>query len=621
MLQSRFRLVFVLAALLLVTPAFAEVGLHNATAQTESAPPLAEAMPADTALFVSTEFDPTSDEYLQVSALTARLLLPRLGDAIAGIVEKLTELLALIPSDVRTVLEGDVGIGITGFGQSHLSSGITGGSLDTNAIAQSLLPGYAIVLHPLEAGSARQLVMDWFTQQVAGSGFEPMRTESGSVLILSNPDPAAASSAAPSAVAFSGDYILLGASVESLAPFVAATQGEAPTMADSASLNELNAALPAERLFFGYVSAQNLLASLTDLMPNSKLAASIDPPFGETAFTVAADEPGYRFESVSVPLHGLSARGAIGNENPNFASRVPDTTLAMLAGTDLGQSWAIQQLQKVLLSVLAGTMGGAEVDLSGVDADAQFGVMAMLTGVNFKTDLMDQLQGNYGAALFSVDTSDPYSSSAVVASELEDPDRTSVAVTSLGPLIQTSGAGAASVTTASVDGQTVNNVSLTVGGRDATIQYGVVDDMLMVGLGDGVSTLATAPVSSLADSAEYQQALAELPGQYDGVIYLDLPSLGRELAPVVIDALAANSDNALADCLAGRDADESTPEAAAMSGNSTWSVVCSVVTGLLGGTDALQNLVTSRLPGPLAAVSYEADGLQHVSGILLIGSD
>ena len=65
-----------------------------------------------------------------------------------------------------------------------------------------------------------------------------------------------------------------------------------------------------------------------------------------------------------------------------------------------------------------------------------------------------------------------------------------MAVTSLGPLIQSAGSGTASVTTASVDGQTVNNVTVLTDDLAATVQYGVVDDQLMIGLGDGIETLA-----------------------------------------------------------------------------------------------------------------------------------
>jgi hypothetical protein len=73
-------------------------------------------MPADTVAYVATEFDPGSDQYLQLSSLAARLVIPGAGDTISSIVETLTALLAKIPSELTTVLQGEVGIGIAGSG-------------------------------------------------------------------------------------------------------------------------------------------------------------------------------------------------------------------------------------------------------------------------------------------------------------------------------------------------------------------------------------------------------------------------------------------------------------------------------------------------------------------------
>ncbi len=130
--RSRFRVLFVFAVLLLVLPTFATAGIGQVRAQDATpiatvAPPLAEAMPADTAAYVATEFDPTSDQYLQLSSLAARLIIPGAGDTISAIVRQLTQLLAKIPSDLTTVLKGEVGIGISGFGAGDdLASGSPG---------------------------------------------------------------------------------------------------------------------------------------------------------------------------------------------------------------------------------------------------------------------------------------------------------------------------------------------------------------------------------------------------------------------------------------------------------------------------------------------------------------
>jgi hypothetical protein len=297
----------------------------------------------------------------------------------------------------------------------------------------------------------------------------------------------------------------------------------------------------------------------------------------------------------------------------------------MFASQDLGDSWLIEQLQNVLLTVLVGSMGGGDVELSDFGIDEQFGFLSMLTGINFKTDMFDQLQGDYGVALFSLDLKEPMASSAVVASDLANPNAVSVAVTSLGPLIQSSGAGTASVTTASIDGQTVTNVTVGTNGSAYTIQYGVVDEQLMIGLGDGIETIAVPPVVTLDSSTDYQDVLALLPDTYDSVFYVDTQSIAEQLAPLLLDSLAESSSNAIVRCLAGSSGtDAATPAAVetgdAGGGNLIVDTACSVINGLLGGENRLLELLIARIPGPFAAVTYQEDDLQHVSGVLAVGS-
>jgi hypothetical protein len=48
--------------------------------------------------------------------------------------------------------------------------------------------------------------------------------------------------------------------------------------------------------------------------------------------------------------------------------------------------------------------------------------------------------------------------------------------------------------------------------------------------------------------------------------------------------------------------------------------VCSLI-GTIFGEGSLQDFLVSRVPGPIAAVAYQQDGLQHMSGLVLVGSN
>ncbi len=614
MSQSRNRTLVFLCALLLLAPLVAAAGGVPVSAQEPAPPPLAAAMPADVPLFVSTDFDLESDQYVQATALVAGLLLPGAGDRIAVALQRLASVIGVIPEDVQRVLNGQIGIGVLG---ARMADESRGDGLFGSGVSLE----YTIVLHPNQAGTARQIVESWFTEQVEAQGDEPQRSQTGSVVMLTNPNPDRDSTlTAPAVVIFSGDYILLGADHVEMQPFVDATQNAIPTLAGTANLRTLVAGLPEDRLIFGYTSGEQLAGAASDLLAGSSLVRSVDPPFGATAFAIVAEQTGLRFESVSQPVVGSSPPSATSPANPDFATLLPDSTLAMITGNDLGESWLIDQVQKALLSFLMNSMGGGAIDLGDADLDAQFGMLSMLTGIDFKTDLMDQLHGVYGVALFSVDPENPLASSAVIASELADVDRVSVGVTSIGPLLQSAGAGLVSVTTASVAGQTVNNATLLDdSGAGPTIQYGVVNDRLMIGLGDGLSILAHPPADSLADDAAYQAALAALPAHYSSLVYVDPRAIAGRIASYLIDSLAASSTNPVAQCLLANSTGATPVAGTPAMGATTWAV-CSII-GLLFGENWLQNFLVSRVPGPFVAVSYPSGGLQHVSGILLVNSD
>ena len=144
------------------------------------------------------------------------------------------------------------------------------------------------------------------------------------------------------------------------------------------------------------------------------------------------------------------------------------------------------------------------------------------------------------------------------------------------------------------------------GDQTATIQYGVVNDELMVGLGDGISTLAQQPAESLADNPGYQAALAELPQSYSSVLYVDLRTIAQEIAPYLIETLASDSNNPIVQCLA-QNTSTGSPVAATGEIDGVAGAVCSLI-GSIFGENTLQDFVVSRVPGPIAAVAYRRMG-------------
>lgn len=614
MLRRSVFVPLMLVAVLTVTPFLStSAAIQKPNAATEVIAPLAEAMPDDTLLYVVTAFDPTSEQYLGLTRNTTELLLPRVGSTVAPFVELLARFLGSVPSDLRTVLEGEIGVGVGAFGELDLTALMSPDDTASSGLLGGLLPPAVIVIHPERAAAARPVVTEWFEDQVEQTGGTVSTTEEAGRRWLETT--AAVSGTDVAVVASVGDYIVLGSGREVIEPYLSTIEGGRPAVAGNDGFSDLVAQVPRTALLFGYAQVPEIVASIAGIFDASPALAAIEPPVGDTAFTVGADAVGLRFESASIRTAAADPSVVDSQAVPSFAESVPASTLALVAGRDLGQSWAIDQLQTVLLSALAGSLLGTDFDLSDIDPETQFGVISMLTGIDFRTDVFQQLTGDWGLALLAIDLQNPLQSSAVISSQLADPDRVSVAVTTLGPLIQSSGSGTASVTTASIDGQTVTNVTLQ-SPIEATLQYGVVDDQLMIGLGSGIEAIATSPQDRLAKDSAYSSAMSLLPSAYSGQIYIDVGAIVRQLGPTVLEALAASSDNQVIDCLAAAQsgtelADGSTTRVP------TW---CAIARALLGGQDGLQRLVFERIPGPIAAVGYDTPGYARVSGVLPFGT-
>ena len=60
-----------------------------------------------------------------------------------------------------------------------------------------------------------------------------------------------------------------------------------------------------------------------------------------------------------------------------------------------------------------------------------------------------------------------------------------------------------------------------------SIDFGVVEDQFVLGIGDGVDTMLLGPDGSLADSPRYTDALAHLPSEYESVHYIDIAALAE----------------------------------------------------------------------------------------------
>jgi hypothetical protein len=121
-------------------------------------------------------------------------------------------------------------------------------------------------------------------------------------------------------------------------------------------------------------------------------------------------------------------------------------------------------------------------------------------------------------------------------------------------------------------------------GTTIRLQWGIVDGQLVYGIGDGFAEYTGGPTGSLADNPRYQATMAELPTEYNAVLYLDLGQIIELVTPLIEEEMRQS--------------------ASAMDASAT-----------PGAAPELPDLSAIQA---LAAVAFQRDDLQGTSAILYI---
>ena len=194
-----------------------------------------------------------------------------------------------------------------------------------------------------------------------------------------------------------------------------------------------------------------------------------------------------------------------------------------MSAADLGATGVLDVLGATVISLAMG-MGNPsatpDANTSTEDYIAkQYKAAESLIGINLQTDLFQQLSGEYGGWLTA--SPDAQEVSGVFASGVEDPETVSNALQQLSFLIQGASGSESPLTTREVGGGQVYVIDLG-DGAGSTLEFGVVDDYLVVGKGDAVERFAEEPADSLAENTQFQAVMDTLPVEHNGLTYIDL---------------------------------------------------------------------------------------------------
>ena len=317
-----------------------------------------------------------------------------------------------------------------------------------------------------------------------------------------------------------GDLILIATTPEDLHPLIDTADGRTPAITSVPEFTAVRDELPTDFLMF--VFTNSIDTSDADFGPFAMFADQ----FSTESFsgsTVAAAEPGFRMETVTMAAEGETLPAVADNFESELLAKAPDDSLLFASAADLGATGVLDVLGATIIGLAMG-MGDPsatpDANTSAEDYIAQqYEAAESLIGINLQTDLFQQLSGEYGGWLTAnLETEDV---SGVFASGVEDAETVSNALMQLSFLIQGATGAETPLTTREVGGGQVYVIEL---GDEAgsTLEFGVVGDYLVVGKGDAVDRFGDEATGSLAENAQFQAVMDTLPVEYNGLTYVDL---------------------------------------------------------------------------------------------------
>jgi hypothetical protein len=517
------RLARLTASALLLGSALIPFAPAPANAQVSPLLSVSTIMPADVVLYGETRLDPTSDQYVKFDAVLQRLgSESSLSDAIA----EEGELIGNVPIDLTNA---EVGIGLLpdAFAPESDSMGeLPSLDSDPSEIESSIedvastagTQGTIVVVKP-ESTDATESAL-------AESPDVDQQTYEGVTYYVSN------DAQDMGVFAVIDDFVAAATSEDEMHSVIDASLDPTTSLGSLDRFQAASGLLPDERVAFAYSNVSALIDMAADATPQYRdfvldLTKAFD---GDSGLAVVALDNGLRFDLVNVAEAG--AVQPLGSASDlTFASQVPADTAIMANGHGLGQSVALKGmvflLSAGLSDALSGTFQNEDPAATPVPVTVNdtYDLLAMFFGFNLKTQLLDQLTGTYGFAAWNLDAQDPSQINAVVTSDVNDPIAVEDVVGTITNLIQVAAQGQVSVTSRDVGDNSINNVTFPVDGGEMSVDFGVVGDQFMVGIGDGVDTVSTPQTDSLADSAIYQTAMAELPTEYQAAYFINIPVL------------------------------------------------------------------------------------------------
>lgn len=534
-----------MTSLLLLAGFFASNVAMLAPASAQAATAAADYIPA-TALF-STEFelDAESDQVSKGAELLERANLSALLEG-----EDLEELESSLFA-LSLFATGEAAVFLTELpvDEDLTLDDVTSDAADVTMDPESALggdvpQGWAVVVVPDDASSSFELYSSVVFQDET---IEIEESEYNGYTIMTQAPVDEFSQGA--SIALVDDAIAIASVPDDLETVIDTATGDNEALSANSSYLDVRGALETDVLNFGYVNGPALLDALVAQDPEvtGSLPEDLTVSLGShQGYVFWADDPGFRLDTIALPAEGSDVPEASAFE-PAFTQNVPDSSLVYIGGSDLGQTPSLNALALLFAQEIVG--GDALTGATPVvDAEAQaeeiFAEAEGMLGFNLKTDLLDQLVGEWAMAGSVANITDLEPTiSAVFVTEIDDDETVTGVVETITNLIASQSDDTFTLTSRQVNGSDVTVVDLSESGTPLVLEFGVIEEGLVIGVNEGIDDFVSAQSNALADDQTFTDTFAELPTEVTSISYLSV----QNLLPLVEDAIALSSSSSTLD--------------------------------------------------------------------------
>jgi hypothetical protein len=520
-----------------VAGSLASTLVFSAPIAAQDTPGIADYVP-DSALFYSEfELDQHSSQYEKSAELLAR-----------------ANLAALLTSDqeselnsgasyLRVLAEGEAGVFLTqlpvedGLTVEDIASDATDVGMDPEGAAAGDLPdGWAAVIHPDDAEASFDLYSDLVLDDEATA---PEEVDYNGYTILSQPPADEYSDGI--AIALVDDVIAIATTPDDIEPVIDTATGDLDPLSGDENYQKVRSALEEEVLASGYVNGPALLDALIEQDPSIEASTQelADSLVAYQGFVIWADDAGFRLDSVAFPAEGGSVAPATAYE-PNFAANVPDSSLFFSGGNDLAQNPSLDALAVLMAQSIVGGEIATPIADPEAAADEVFAEAEGILGFNIKTDLLDNLVGEWaiaGSLDYSADDLENADVHGVFVTELDDDAAVADVTATITNMIASQQGSGVEITSRVVDGSDVTVVTVPDSTPPITLEFGVVNDQLLIGVNEGIDNFLDEQEAPLADSDTFQATLDALPADIVSFSFINV----EEVLPIVEDAIAQST--------------------------------------------------------------------------------